>query len=210
MKKNKNQRVFIKIVAICIRDFTLREEHLELLPKEARIKVLEFKYEVDRIRAFASELLKHYYLIFAIQARKEQVIIKKDQNKRPYLSGSLNNYDFNISHSQDYVVMVITKNIRAGIDIEYINPKINHDEIGEIVFSKREQSYARQSIESFYILWTKKESLFKAIGTGFMDEKILKKTYLDLRKYQKESYTGGLIFCTNIIQDYFMSVALLL
>ena len=204
-----NVMPYLKIIAICVKDFASWEEYLYLLPKEARSKIFDFREEADRRRSFASELLKNYYLPLVLQVKSEKIIIGTGCNKRPCLSGSWAEYDFNISHSRDYVVMAVSKNFKIGVDIEYIDSNIKSTEIAEIVFSKHEKVYACTSIESFYILWTKKESLFKAIGTGFMDQTILKKTYLDLSDCQTEWFSGGQIFNIRIFDNYMLSVSLL-
>ena len=209
MGKNNNRRTFLRIIAIDIKSSTLWKKYLFLLPMESRNKVLAFHYEMDRRRAFASELLKYYYLPCLLKVRREEVVIRSDQNHRLYLSGCLDHYDFNISHSYNYVIMVVTKGFRVGVDIEYIDSRIDTREISKIVFSEREEAMACESQESFYLLWTKKESLFKAVGKGFLDEAILKKTYLDLFNYQIEPFSGAKIFSLKVFKHYILSISLL-
>ena len=91
------------------------------------------------------------------------------------------NFDFNISHSGDYVVCVFSTQLQVGIDIERMKPislellsnHFNPDEWKEI-------QYSQNSEQSFYKLWTKKEAMVKADGRGLtipLKEIIIKKNH---------------------------------
>ncbi len=88
---------------------------------------------------------------------------------KPFLL-SHNGIKFNVSHSGDYVVCAISST-EIGIDVEKIRD-INCIQIANRFFTTEENNYLnntqnRQNIvENFYEIWTLKESLVKAIGTG--------------------------------------------
>lgn len=69
---------------------------------------------------------------------------------------------FNISHSHGYVVFVMD-DAPVGIDIE----KISHAEqdLIDYVSNDEEKKYIHDD-QSFYEIWTNKEALVKAVGTG--------------------------------------------
>jgi 4'-phosphopantetheinyl transferase len=76
-------------------------------------------------------------------------------------------FDFNISHSDDYVVCAFSKHHHVGIDIEKIKP-ISLDFL-EDFFNVDEWTNiqsSRDSQKTFYKLWTKKEATVKADGRG--------------------------------------------
>lgn len=83
---------------------------------------------------------------------------------RPYLPGPV---DFNLSHSGKYVVCAISGESNLGVDIEEVKPiqladfanVLRLDEVAAI------QS-APDALQSFYRLWTIKESVIKAEGRG--------------------------------------------
>lgn len=86
------------------------------------------------------------------------------QNGKPYLRDS--NINFNISHCNDVVVVVIS-NKNIGVDIEdiksfnkFVAKKIltDNEKIGLLTSNNKN--------EYFFKLWTLKESFLKAIGTG--------------------------------------------
>ena len=69
---------------------------------------------------------------------------------------------FNVSHSHGYVVFVLD-NSPIGIDIEQIR-SFNSDLI-DFVSNEEEKNYIHDEI-TFFEIWTNKEALVKALGTG--------------------------------------------
>ncbi|WP_157910228.1 4'-phosphopantetheinyl transferase family protein [Petroclostridium xylanilyticum] len=91
---------------------------------------------------------------------------------KPLISYSVNKaFHFNISHSKEYLFVGIAKNGDIGVDIEKINPKLNHFLLASSVFSPDELAiYSKYNklnrIRSFYKAWVQKEAICKAIGVG--------------------------------------------
>lgn len=90
--------------------------------------------------------------------------ISVDRYKRPYL---LPGIDFNISHSGDFVLCVISDSERVGIDVE----KIRHVDVAEFkdCFSACEYQAITQAsspVSEFFLYWTLKEAAIKADGRG--------------------------------------------
>jgi 4'-phosphopantetheinyl transferase len=91
-------------------------------------------------------------------------MIKQSPEGRPNI---VQNFDFNISHSDQYAVCAFSKKYSLGIDIEKIKPIsleflrsfFNQDEWAEMQENENSQ-------EQFYRLWTKKEAVVKADGRG--------------------------------------------
>ena len=94
----------------------------------------------------------------------QQEIVKENQGK-PVLKG-YPNIHFNVSHAEHYIVCILYDK-PVGIDIQPImkyNPKV-----AEYIFTKHEQDQVAKSINqdfSYTDIWTKKESIAKAIGCG--------------------------------------------
>ena len=76
------------------------------------------------------------------------------------------NYFFNISHSKGAVVFVKDE-VPVGVDIEKIRPVENN--LIDYISSKEEKEYIQNEIR-FFEIWTSKESLTKAIGTGIKEK----------------------------------------
>jgi 4'-phosphopantetheinyl transferase len=78
-------------------------------------------------------------------------------------------YQFNLSHSESSVAVAIART-EVGVDIELCRPLPRLAALAESVFHPGEQRWLwRQSCleTSFFRLWTLKEALLKAAGTGF-------------------------------------------
>lgn len=90
--------------------------------------------------------------------------IKYNQNLRPYIDDKI---DFNISHSGEFVLCAIGKDLRLGVDIEKITD-INFSDFKQVMTKKQWQdiNQATNSIRLFFKYWTIKESVIKADSRG--------------------------------------------
>lgn len=114
---------------------------------------LKYKSERAKNEKIASLYLKKKYIgAFTI-----------DEHGKPI---SKDKY-FNISHSEGLVALIIDKNYPIGIDIEKIKPL--KDDFVKYVTSIEENNYIKKD-KDFYYIWTNKESLLKAYGTGIEKE----------------------------------------
>jgi 4'-phosphopantetheinyl transferase len=88
---------------------------------------------------------------------------------KPFLKKS--NIQFNMSHSHDIVSYAVALNCRLGIDVEFKDNNLNIEDLPDFVFNQEERKFfsildPNAKFEFFYNLWTKKESIIKAIGFG--------------------------------------------
>ncbi len=79
---------------------------------------------------------------------------------------------FNVSHGGDHGLIAFAPRGRLGVDVE--ERSLRHDPDGHIrkVFAPREQealaaARGEDKISIFFRLWTLKEAVIKALGTGF-------------------------------------------
>ncbi len=145
---------------------SLFSDYLSLLPPDLRKKNSQYIRWQDRHahllgRLLLIEALKSYHIENNIWD-----LIAYSTHKRPYLT--LKGYDFNISHSGDFVICAIGKNIRLGIDIEE-NRKRNLKDFTNLMTPDQwdEINGASCPLKAFYKYWTIKESVIKADGRGF-------------------------------------------
>lgn len=78
---------------------------------------------------------------------------------------------FNISHSEDRLVIALATEGEIGVDIEMIRPLEELDELAALVFSPAERQQLgalppAARLAAFYRGWTRKEALIKAVGKG--------------------------------------------
>lgn len=124
-----------------------------------------YKKPEDRTRNLLGKLLLNKFLereygnLFSIDD-----IVPLEYGK-PFIS---KDFDFNISHSGNYVCCAFAKNNTIGIDIEEIKPLDFEDFTNmmsprEWIDIKTNENPERK----FYNYWSKKEALIKAYGLGF-------------------------------------------
>jgi len=126
-------------------------------------KAARFIHELDRKRYVIGKFYSKMLLSKLMNINPADVYFEFNEYKKPYI----NNIHFNISHSADYVVIALSTNT-IGIDIEFIDPKLNYQELIYQCFSKEEIKVIKD-IDSFYLFWTRKEALLKATGEGLTD-----------------------------------------
>ena len=78
---------------------------------------------------------------------------------------------FNVSHSGRHGLIALAERAEMGVDVEERRPRKDLEGIGGLVFSPAERQLLaaadRNRKQVFYRLWSLKEALIKAIGTGF-------------------------------------------
>ncbi len=147
----------MKVEILCINDITEQDiaDVQKYLPKRYA-KSLKFKNHDDFLRCIGAGILIRRAFPFV----DEQDIFETEYEK-PYIP---NQDYFNISHSGDFVVLAQAET-EVGVDIEKINDR--HLNVAERVFTERELSWMNESpVERFFILWTQKEAVMKAVGKG--------------------------------------------
>lgn len=122
-----------------------------------------------------------------------------DENGKPYLPDRLNH--ISISHTKEYVAVMVNENKPVGIDIEIISPRI--EKIVHKFISEEEKKWIQSSnyLEQLYIIWGAKEVLFKLYSKGGIDFK----KHLEVEPFNF-SYKGNLSgnFKKGFIKTYQM------
>jgi 4'-phosphopantetheinyl transferase len=141
--------------------WALSEETAELLrmldPGEATAAMYNaLNYDWRKRQWLASRLL------VKMMGGDQSPEIVYDQYNKPYLAGSAKH--ISISHSYDRIAVIMDDEKETGIDIELVKPKIGR--IAEKFMSDEEMRAAEgeNRIESLYVYWCAKESLYKLYG----------------------------------------------
>ena len=141
---------------------------MDILSAAERQRAEKFKFEKDFKLYVAGKIMARRAIADYAELDPADIEFRIDKYGRPFLKyPQINNFDFNISHSGDYVVLAISDR-RVGIDVEKIKPV--DFKIAETCFHDKESEYLNRDIdkrlENFYKLWTLKESFIKAVGQG--------------------------------------------
>ncbi|HEY7414459.1 MAG TPA: 4'-phosphopantetheinyl transferase superfamily protein [Ktedonobacteraceae bacterium] len=78
---------------------------------------------------------------------------------------------FNVSHSHELALYAVTRDRELGVDIEFMRPLDDAENIARHFFSASEQATLRSlpaslKHQAFYNCWTRKEAYIKATGEG--------------------------------------------
>jgi 4'-phosphopantetheinyl transferase len=100
----------------------------------------------------------------------EAIRYKKTSHGKPYIDDAA--LQFNLSHSQDCVVVAVSREHELGVDVENTQREVDCDALVKRFFSAEENdeylSYSTPEARrlAFYRGWTRKEAYVKAIGLG--------------------------------------------
>jgi 4'-phosphopantetheinyl transferase len=143
-----------------------------LLPLDDQEKVLanRFHFAIHRIRYIYAHVLLKRILASYLHCNSHQVILIKGERGKPAIHYPVTTLQFNLSHSENEVIIALHANLPLGVDIEMIKNKYE-EKIAERFFSQAEQKelhdcLPEDRIPAFYYLWSAKEALIKATGKG--------------------------------------------
>lgn len=141
------------ITPIC----NISENRINEIDKNRADKAMRYKLKDDKLRAIAGGLFIKRFL--------GDVKITTGLHGKPETE---NGFHFNISHSGKYVLFAFS-DAPVGCDIEILH-NVDFDKISKYVFCTTELNALKKTSnkeETFFQLWTRKESFLKCIGEGF-------------------------------------------
>jgi 4'-phosphopantetheinyl transferase len=177
-------------------DDNLVETCLSFFPNWRKDKMLNYKFLKGKLQCALAYLL----LIHAL--REEGVFVDMPEfiygeHNKPYLKNYPGWY-FNISHCKNAVCCVLSRK-EVGIDIEEI--KEYKEDLAAYVSSDEELNMLHccdNQADEFYKLWTRKEAVFKMLGSGIVTNDI--KNILD-KGIAVDSYKIGNIWISVSFAD---------
>ncbi|MGO9096664.1 MAG: 4'-phosphopantetheinyl transferase family protein [Bryobacteraceae bacterium] len=139
----------------------------EVLSASERAAAARFRFPRDRIRATSSRAGLRWLLGGYLGVPPESLVFAAGAGGKPCLAGA-GAVSFNLSHSGIYTTAAVSRNREVGIDLERIRPDAAGRDIAARFFSGEERAWldATPGVESFFRLWTAKEAVLKAMGTG--------------------------------------------
>lgn len=119
------------------------------------------------------------YLLQELYPEFPYHLIEIADTRKPFLPDE--KYHFSISHCGDYAAVIVSEEIRVGIDIELVTPKV--DLIKHKFLDEEEMLLVQKNdLQHLTLLWNCKEAVFKWYGNGGLDFKkniIVKKISID-------------------------------
>lgn len=159
----------------------------EILTTSEIVRFDKYRLQKDQIN----------FLLGRYLARKKNNLPNDDflynEFNKPY---SLNCGDFNISHTDNMVAVVFSEQFDVGIDVEVLKPIQVDDLVNYFAsFHEKEQIINKSGysqLSEFYRIWTTKEAILKADGTGLID-RLPELSIDEIINRNKSSYYGKII-----------------
>ena len=161
-------------------DKSFVEKCITFFPKWRKEKMLRYKHLKGQIQCGLGYVL----LIHALREEgifKEMPEFSYNEHDKPFLKNYPGWY-FNISHSKTAVCCVLSRK-EMGIDIEEVGEY--KESLAAYICNDKELESLHDSenkADDFYKLWTRKEAVFKMIGSGITNDikDILDTPYIDI------------------------------
>ena len=161
--------------------------HVDLAPdseREQRAFLLLDEEEKSRWRRFLSVRARRQFVLCRAALRvilcgqfgcsNRQLAFGYLEHGKPFavVDGRRASLGFNISHSGGHGLMAFAENEWLGVDVEERVPGRDFEGIGSLVYGPAERQLLATApgvdkMQLFFRLWSMKEALIKAIGSGF-------------------------------------------
>ena len=142
----------------------------QFLSEDERSRAVQFKRNDLRRKFVAARSNLRIILAQWLNCEPREIQFGYSDRGKPYLQNA-QELHFNLAHSQDLAIYVVSSDREVGIDLEYINPQCDVVGISKRYFLPLEQQIIQNcnqnlAIQSFYQAWTLKEAYGKATGQG--------------------------------------------
>jgi 4'-phosphopantetheinyl transferase len=143
-----------------------------LLSPDERVRGERFRFNHDRQRFISARSFLRMILGEYLGAPPASLVFRYDAQGKPALSGCWTGaLEFNLSHSRDGALYALARDRRVGVDLEFVRPLDDLDEMARRVLSEHEQmalgrATPSEKLRLFYEFWTRKEAFIKATGDG--------------------------------------------
>ena len=146
-------------------------EMKSVVSEEEWSKANRFHNERDRLTYILSHSLLRLILAKYLNIEPSGIYYEVGLNQKPCLAG--NALHFNLTHTREAFAFAVSRTCSVGIDLEDIDNSIDIYSISRTYFNQSECDFIfeadREATDRFFFLWTRKEALLKALGTGIQD-----------------------------------------
>ena len=143
---------------------------LEILDAAERERVSRFKVSSARDQYVVGHGLLRIALGRYLRVNPPDIRFRAGPHGKPELDGT-QNLSFNLSHTDDSVIIAVTRSGAVGVDVERVRKNLDPLDLATRFFSGQETAWLRSQPEpdrfaSFFACWTAKEAYIKACGKG--------------------------------------------
>lgn len=169
----------------------IAEQMSSLLPKDIENQIKSIKISKRKSIKIITKIL--LWKILVINGFDETIIqnIFSLNNHKPFINYP---FYFNLSHSEDKIVITTSKHQKVGIDIEFNRySNISIKDYSPLIKFNEYMKYL-----PFYDAWVVIESILKTIGTGF-SKSITDVFILEIRNNKILSKINGKLFFSHLM-----------
>jgi 4'-phosphopantetheinyl transferase len=182
-----------------------------------KLKADKLHFEEDRNTSLICHTILRLILSNKLNTDLSEIRILDEGNRKPRLEGDW--LFFNISHTRDAFAFAISECCEVGIDLEKMDRSIDFKSIARKFFSNAERAFIldspADSRNRFFLLWTRKEALLKALGTGIISnlsnvEVLSQGKVLNNKSFEEiddSAFYDHFIYSEKI-SNYYLSVAM--
>lgn len=155
------------------RQFGDEEGLAESLSSDEHSRARSFRHQADQRRYTVTRAALRDVLGDRLDRPPASLCFEYSTHGKPELLSDQNGADlrFNVSHSGDVALIVVTTGVRIGVDVERVRPLQGLDAIISRFFSVEEIDALStlpvdERLNGFFACWTRKEAFVKATGVG--------------------------------------------
>lgn len=134
-----------------------------LSPDEAA-RTDRYRQHADRVRFSCTRRALRRLLAERLDMAPDSVPLTTGEYGKPMLDGFA--WQFNLSHAGPHALIALSESAPVGVDIERIDVTRPLASMAAQFFTAREQAACAGQPEQFYRLWSAKEAVLKASGSG--------------------------------------------
>ena len=144
----------------------------QFLSPDERARAARFHFPVDRCRYTVARAALRLLLALHLDQPARALQFSYGPYGKPALDTAAgDNLHFNLTHSADLAVMAITGLGAVGVDVEVCRPVSDFRGLVARFFAAEEQVLLESlddtaALQAFFLGWTRKEAVLKALGTG--------------------------------------------
>jgi 4'-phosphopantetheinyl transferase len=172
------------------------ERKSEVLDDVERARAASFHFDADRARSIIARSTLRQLLGRYLDRDPREFRFVFGEHGKPALAGG--ELEFNVSHSGERVAIAFTRREAVGIDIERDHERHRTIAIARRFFAPAEAAEVERDGARFYPIWTAKEAVIKALGTGLA---------MDLRSFEAFAMEGWFVRALSLEAGYYGAVA---
>jgi 4'-phosphopantetheinyl transferase len=135
------------------------------------VRAGRFHFDRDRLRYIAGRGILRHVLAGYLGIEPREVQFTTGPYGKPALTGSDTSLHFNLSHSDDLMLLAVTHVREIGVDVEFMKQNVPFETLADHYFTPEDAwdlrlLPAEKRAWKFYDVWTSTEARLKASGVG--------------------------------------------